>query len=208
MTLTLLHTTPLHVATFDTLRDRMAPDLPLRHVVRPGWLARARAGGSGPETGLPAQVARLVALAPGPLVCTCSTLGPLAEAAGGARVDRPMMAAAARRGGRCLMACALDSTAGPSRALYLEAGGNAAGLRLLTLTGAWPLFEAGDTAAFQAAIAAGIRSALADSPADVVVLAQVSMAGAADLLADLPVPVLSAPAPALRAALDQIGTTG
>ena len=43
---TFLHTSPLHINTFENLRDRLAPGLKLRHVVREDLLKQAgrRAG--------------------------------------------------------------------------------------------------------------------------------------------------------------------
>ncbi|MDF1857232.1 hypothetical protein [Pseudooceanicola sp.] len=50
------------------------------------------------------------------MICTCTTLGPAAEATGTTRIDRPMMQAA----GRIVMAYALDSTLAPSRDLLSD----------------------------------------------------------------------------------------
>ncbi|MGA1612576.1 MAG: hypothetical protein ACO37E_02080, partial [Lutimaribacter sp.] len=59
---------------------------------------------------------------------------------------------------------------------------------------------AGERQAFRACVAAAVRAAHKDAPVSAVVLAQVSMAGAAPMLADLGVPVISAP----QAALDRL----
>jgi len=200
MTLTLLHTSALHVPTFTALRDRIARGAPLRHEVRADWLAEARAAGAV-RPSLAARIAALVKMAPGPVICTCTTLGPAAEAAGAMRVDRPMMRAAARHGGRIVMAYALESTARPSLDLLAEHLGTGSSVRPFDLSEHWPLFEAGETAAFETAIAAAIRDEIRTHGGDCVVLAQVSMAGAAKGLRKLGVPVLSSPEPALRAGL-------
>ena len=93
--LRLLHTSPVHVARFDRIRDRIAPDLLLDHLVREDWLDRARR--SGIDDILKGEIAAEI----GPLtLCTCSTLGPIAEELGAHRIDRPMMRAAAQSGGR------------------------------------------------------------------------------------------------------------
>jgi len=197
MSLTLLHTADVHVATFDTLRDRIAPGTALRHEVRPAWLDEARAGGVTPA--LAARVAALIASAPGPVLCTCTTLGPAAERHGATRIDRPAMEAAARHPGPHLLAFTLDSTRAASLALLAEQPG--AEPRLLDLTAHWPLFEAGDAGGFHAAIASSIRRDLSRTAAGAVILAQASMAGAATLLANLPCPVLATPELALRAML-------
>ena len=202
MTLTLLHTAEVHRATFDALRDHVAPGANLDHVVRPKWLARAQ-NSMSPE--LEQAIATAVGAAPGPVICTCTTIGPAAEAAGAIRVDHPMMMAAARCCGPIVMAYALDSTWDPSLALLeraLKAEGRKETVHPLPLTQYWPLFEAGQTEAFAAVIAGEIRQVV-QGRRDIgcVVLAQVSMAGAAPLLTDLGVPVLASPELALRAGL-------
>jgi len=199
MTLTLLHTAPVHVATFDRLRDRIAPGVALRHVVEDGWLAEARA--QGVTTDLEARLAGVIGDAPGPVLCTCTTLGPAAARLGAVRIDQPMMQAAVRIGGVAVMAYALESTREASRDLFLAEGGRADQLRMLDLTGLWRLFETGEAGVFPRAIARAVRDDLAAHGGDVVILAQASMAGAAAGLEDLPVPVLSSPELALRHAL-------
>lgn len=202
MTLRLIHTAQVHVQTFDALRDRIAPGAALDHVVRPDWLARARQ--EGVTADLTEEIAKAIQGADGPVVCTCTTLGETAAGLGAIRIDQPMMRAAAKGGGPVLMAYALDSTRVPSRALLLAEGGTEDRLEMLDLTHHWPLFESGDTAAFEQAIAAAIRARVTQGGVSTVVLAQASMAGAADLLGDLGLPVLSSPESALRAGLAQI----
>lgn len=202
MTLTLLHTAELHQRAFDALRDRIAPGETLRHVVRPDWLARSQAG--VPDD-VAAEIAQAVAGATGAVLCTCTTIGPAAEAAGALRVDWPMMQEAVRSGGDVLMVYTLESTLEPSLALLQRALGEAGqgrDVHLLALTQFWPLFEAGERTAFEAAIAGGVRDAVRDIPGlGAVVLAQGSMAGTAGLLADLGIPVLASPELALACAL-------
>ena len=202
MTLTLLHTAQIHQDAFDALRDRIAPGRALRHVVRPDWLARSQAG--VPDD-VAAEIAEAVAQAKGGVLCTCTTIGAAAEAAGALRVDWPMMQDAARSGGDVLLVYTLESTRAPSLALLERAlgeTGQGADVHLLALTQFWPLFEAGERDAFEAAIAGGVRDALRDiTGLGAVVLAQGSMAGAAGRLADLGIPVLASPELALTCAL-------
>lgn len=205
MTLTLLHTAQMHCATFDALRDRIAPGVKLRHVVRSNWLDRAQ---NGIDASLAAKIRHEIGHAQGPVICTCTTLGPVAAEAGAIRVDWPMMRHAAISGGDILMAYCLDSTWQPSLSLLdaaLAEMDTPAKVHPLKLTQYWPLFEAGETSAFAAVIAGEIRQAVGQLPSrGSVVLAQVSMAGAAPLLADLGLPVLSSPELALRAGLAAI----
>lgn len=205
MTITLLHTAEAHRATFDALRDRIAPGVTLVHRVRPDFLDRAQ---SGQDAALDAEIIEEISRAVGPVLCTCTTIGPIAARAGALRIDAPMMQAAAERGGPVMLAYCLESTRAPSCALLddaLTAAGHPGPVHLLPLTPLWPLFTAGERDAFHHAIAAAIRAAIATAPeTNTVVLAQASMAGAALLLADLGIPVLAAPESALHAALARL----
>ncbi|MER5812110.1 aspartate/glutamate racemase family protein [Streptomyces sp. NPDC002033] len=199
--LTLLHTSPVHVPVFDALRDRDHPGAVLRHVVVPELLERARE--RGPESVAP-DLRGLLGEAGGPVLVTCSTLGAVAEALAPAvgapvlRVDRPMAAEAVRTGPRIAVLATVASTAGPTAELLAEeAAGREVSVAVHLVDGAWELFEAGDTDGYLAAVA-GAADAVAG--ADVIVLAQASMAGAAGLVRT-PVPVLSSPRPGLAAAL-------
>lgn len=199
MTLTLLHTSPVHLLTFAKLRDRIAPRAIIRQEVRESWLAEAR--DKGVTSDLAARLAAFVRAANGPVICTCTTLGPAAEAAGAIRVDRPMMAEAGRIGGRIVMAYALESTARASLDLLAEYVRPGSSIRPFEMCEHWPLFEAGDIAGFHAALARGVQDEVRTHGGDCVVLAQVSMAGAATGLRKLAVPVLTSPELALRAGL-------
>lgn len=200
--LALLHTADVHCATFDALRDRIAPSLALNHHVRSEWLAQAR---DGISASLETTIVSMIKKVDGPVLCTCTTLGPVAEAAGALRIDRPLMHAAAQTGGPVLLAYCLESTRKPSLALLQEEITKQEGdvtVRELPLTALWPLFEAGQVSAFETGIAEAVRGA--NPPSGCVVLAQASMAGASTHLTDLTVPVLSSPELALRAALARL----
>ncbi|MFG2328151.1 aspartate/glutamate racemase family protein [Streptomyces sp. NPDC048604] len=209
MVLALLHTSPVHVPVFDGLRDADHPGLELRHLVFEELLARARA--EGPEA-VAGDVVRLLeaAVADGAaaVLCTCSTIGGVAEAAAPClgvpvlRVDRPMAARAAAAG-RVLVLAAVESTLGPTVELIRdEAGGDGDMPRIATrlVEGAWDRFEAGDREGYLVAVAAAV-DAVPASEADVIVLAQASMAGAADRTAT-PLPVLASPRTGLAAAAE------
>lgn len=202
MALHLIHTASQHEITFDTLRDRIAPGARIVHHSYPDWLTEARENGVGPD--LTARLAQVIRAADGPVICTCTTLGPASEPLGAMRIDRPMMRAAADLGGVAVMAYALDSTKGPSAELFQQIAGPDASPRMLDLTRHWPLFEAGNALGFHRALAQDIRADFAAHGGDCVILAQASMAGAAVMLNDLDVPVLASPELALRSGLDQI----
>lgn len=203
--LTLLHTSPVHVPVFDALRDRHHPGAVLRHLVVPELLERARA--RGPQSQAPA-VRELLAGSGGPVLVTCSSIGAVAESLAGElgfpvlRVDRPLAAAAVRTGPRILVLATVESTQAPTAELLeeeAERAGRPVSVRTRLVEGAWDRFAAGDAAGCLGLVAAA-ADAVAD--ADVIVLAQVSMAGAQALVTTA-VPVLSSPASGLAAALGQ-----
>lgn len=205
MTLTLLHTAEAHRATFDALRDRIAPDVTLHHILRPDFLSRAQ---EAMTEDLISEIKQEIHKHPTPVLCTCTTLGPIAESAGALRIDAPMMQAAADSGGPVLMVYCLDSTRAPSLALLtraLQCTANPHPIHALPLLSLWPLFAADNHDDFARAIARETRNYLAQHPdITAIVLAQVSMAGAARYLTDLAQPVLTSPEPALRAALARL----
>ncbi|KOU34093.1 aspartate/glutamate racemase family protein [Streptomyces sp. WM6378] len=202
--LALLHTSPAHVPVFDALRDEDAPDLELRHLVHEQLLSRARELGPDAVTAdVEAALAEAVAQGAGAVLCTCSTIGGIAEAAAAPlgipvlRVDRPMAAAAVAQGDRIAVVATVASTLEPTADLIREeAGDRPLTLRTVLAEDAWQHFESGDADAYFAQIAATV-DALTD--VDVVVLAQASMAPAA-ARTTIEVPVLSSPRPGLRAA--------
>jgi hypothetical protein len=203
------------VAVFDALLGEMAPDLVVRHCVHEDLLAEAR------RTGLTSALARRVrdavltaASEPGTfVVCTCSTIGECAERANEdrpgvvMRIDRPMAERAVVLGQRILIAAALESTLEPTRRLVEDAA-RAAGRKvrtdLLLCEGTWAHFERGDSEGYLRTIAEALRQDARD--ADVVILAQASMAGAASLCTELGTPVLSSPRLGLEEALARYGS--
>ncbi|POX37774.1 arylsulfatase [Streptomyces sp. Ru73] len=248
--LAVLHTSPTHVPVFDALRDDEAPALKLRHLVHPELLDRARE--AGPEAvsddvrgALTAAVAEGATAA----LCTCSTIGGVAEAAAAdlgvpvLRVDRPMAAAAVAGGERITVLASVASTLAPTAAL-IEEEAERAGRRVVVRThvvpGAWERFEADDHEGYLDAIAEAVREADTDGSAvtvneavdgapggtegpggaaapghgsggaaapksaHVIVLAQASMAPAAER-ADVRTEVLASPRAGLRAAARAAG---
>lgn len=207
-----LHTSPVHVETFEQLVRQHDPATTTRHIVAEELLADARKT-STDDPELAARIHRAMIDAAGDgasiVVCTCSTIGGAAERVStGARframrVDRPMADRAVQSGPRILLVAALESTLTPTTRLLHESAaalGRGIDVHSLLVHEAWPHFERGDRDAYVRTVAAAVRRAA--GAADVVVLAQASMAGAAGLLADLGVPVLSSPGLGVRAAID------
>lgn len=206
MSLALLHTSPVHVPVFDALRDAHHPGLVVRHLVHEDLLGRA--GVLGPEAvagDVEVLVSAAVADGAAAVLCTCSTIGGVAESVGARlgvpvlRIDRPMAAAAARAG-RVTVLAAHHATLEPTLALVAQeaerAGKRDLDVRTVLVAGAWERFEAGDQEGYLDLVAA---AADAVTDADVIVLAQVSMAGAATRSVTR-IPVLTSPRAGLDAA--------
>lgn len=209
MTIAFLHTAEVHVGTFTALVAELAPGTPTTHVVDADLLAAARAAG-GVDRDLTDRLAdRLTEAAAGAavVVCTCSTLAGPAEDLGPiagipvVRIDRPMAETAVALGPRVAVVAAVASTLGPTVDLLrgcAAAAGTPIEVTTVLVEEAWAAFEAGDLGDYERRIAAAVDAAAPG--ADVVVLAQASMAGAVDLVAT-GVPVLASPRAAVTAAL-------
>ncbi|MFE4955790.1 aspartate/glutamate racemase family protein [Streptomyces sp. NPDC056653] len=208
MTLALLHTSPVHVPVFEALRDADHPGLALRHLVHEDLLARARDAGPDAVRGeIEALLAGAVAEGATAALCTCSTIGGVAESVAESlgvpvlRVDRPM-AAAAVTWDRVVILAAIDDTLPPTLALLAEeAGDRCVDIRTVLVDGAWVRFRAGDRDGYLDLVAAAADRV---TDADVIVLAQASMADAATRTATR-IPVLSSPRPGLSAAAAAAG---
>lgn len=207
-----LHTSDAHVATFDALRGRIAPETALRHVVRPDLLGLAIAqGGITGAVREAAFAAMTGALTPEAqvLVCTCSTLGPVAEAYDAEapvpvlRIDRPMADQAVLQATH-IAVCGTLATAVNATTALVRSSAEYLQQPNVTVTGhlfagAWPLFERGELDAYYRALAPGLRGAALG--ADLILLAQASMAPAIALCAGIDIPIWSSPETGFRAAL-------
>ncbi|MGI5460024.1 aspartate/glutamate racemase family protein [Streptomyces sp. CA-249302] len=201
--LALLHTSPAHVPVFDALRDEDHQGLELRHFVDEELLARARR--ESPEAvadEVRAVLDKAVAEGARAVLCTCSTIGAVAEAAGAGvpvlRSDRPMAAAAVALGPRVVVLASVESTFGPTASLIEEEArraGRRVEVRTCLVEGAWDRFAAGDPEGC-ARLAAEAADAVTE--ADAIVLAQGSLAPARQLTTTT-IPVLSSPRPGLAA---------
>jgi hypothetical protein len=210
----LLHTAEAHRARFDRLLAELAPpDVGWVHCVRDILLRQAL--DTFPvntiAAGIEAAMATLRSQGASQVLCTCSSVGGMAEQVGRQmglptlRLDRPMAEAAVAAGRHILVAACLPSTLGPTTQLLNEvahAQNRRIEIETLLMENAWPLFQAGDEAAFTRDIA-GIILNTRPSP-DAIVLAQASMAAAADLMKQSPVPVFSSPRLGVAAALGRL----
>lgn len=207
-----LHTSPVHIATFDALRDRFAPDLGIRHVVREDLLERAvTQGGVTAEIEAAANAALTNAMTEGAeiIVCTCSTLGALAEAFDAnapipvMRIDRPMADNAVMLGNH-IAVCGAISTALVSTMDLMHSSARDMDRANVTIidhlfASSWKYFQHGDIEAYHREVARGLRGAALT--ADLIVLAQASMHGAVAYCPEISIPIWSSPETGFRAAL-------
>jgi len=198
-----LHTSAVHVPTFDKLMQELAPALRVTHSVCETLLTQAQHDGADSPTLISAVCQAMTqACATGAtiVVCTCSTIGGIAEAmeTNGAftatRVDRAMADLAASKGLPILLVAALESTLAPTTNL-LQTSAQRMGVTLdidgLVVREAWPYFTAGDHDRYIGNLVQAVSER--DSAGKVVVLAQASMAPAVDELAKLGITALSSP---------------
>jgi hypothetical protein len=197
-----LHTSPVHVPTFDRLMQELAPTLHVAHSVREDLLADAQQEGvdsPGLIGRVHAALAEAASTGAAVVVCTCSTLGGIAEDSDGlaacrvTRIDRAMADLAARSGPQVLLVAALHSTLGPTAALLQTSARRlGAGLDIdsLVVADAWAHFQAGDHTRYIDTVATAVANA---APAGTVVLAQASMAPAAERLAVRGISALTSP---------------
>ena len=209
--LALLHTARVHVETFERIARELGQEIPIRHEVQENLLADTLKAGVITDAVRSATIEAVQALARDGakvVVCTCSTIGGVAETAPVPnlvrvlRIDRPMAEQAVMSGRRILVFAALRSTFEPTVALLRQVASDAS--RSIEVVEffcehAWPAFQVGDHAAYAAQIAATIEATARQT--DVVVLAQASMAPAAQQLGHLGMPILSSPKLGLETAL-------
>jgi hypothetical protein len=206
-----LHTARPNIELFGGLMARIAPTVPTRHELLETVLQSAVGTGTVTDTMRQETEGALRALADSGaalVVCTCSTIGGIAEATtldDGSRVmriDRPMAEAAVASGRRIRVAATLPSTLRPTVALIEQVATEMH--RSVTIVeqlcvDAWPHFQRGDHAAYAKAIADAVTAAA--GPDDVVVLAQASMAPAEPLINASGLRALSSPELGVREAV-------
>ena len=226
--LAFLHTAPVHVEPFSALVADLAPACRVDHVVDESLLRDALLLGVTDSRiidrvtqrmhdaamtlqDLPRQAGAEADGGAAVVVCTCSTIGGIAEQVDSSgrflpmRIDRAMADRAVDCNGRILVVAALASTVEPTRQLLMSsaaARGREVLLQVLVVESAWPQFQRGELAAYYHTLETAIRDQVAD--ADIVVLAQASMAPVAERLKDLDVEVLSSPRLGVQRAIEML----
>ncbi|WP_374008991.1 aspartate/glutamate racemase family protein [Leifsonia sp. LS-T14] len=209
----LLHTVPALAPTFDALVADAIPGVHRQHVVDAWMLETAIAEGVTPAVRerVASHLRHLSESGADAVLVTCSSIGEAAEEAAAAlgiaviRVDAAMAATAARLAdeegaGRIAVLATNTATLGPTTRLIERetAGlGIAAAVTATVVAGAAEARAAGDQATHDRLIAEAVRAAAVptggDDAAAVIVLAQASMAQAAES-AGVSIPVLTSPA--------------
>ena len=205
------HTSPVHIDTFNHLRDRLAPGLEISHIVREDFLVAAqKVGGINEaiEFRVTDELLRLSRSGVRLVVCTCSSLGGVVESfdAPGMhtmRIDRPMADEAVATGGPVALVAAFEPTIAVTRDLILDSA-ETAGVTLDVTTylipDCWDAFLSGDPETYYEQIAAYLSEQNATS--GVIVLAQASMVPAVPLAEGVSVPILSSVESGFQAAVD------
>jgi Asp/Glu/hydantoin racemase len=206
-----LHTVPALAPRFDADLNASVPDATAVHAIDAELLATAIRSGvdEAVEAAVAAHIEHLAADGADAVLVTCSSIGEAVEKAAAntnvpvVRVDTAMAdeaVATAGPGGRIAVLATLEATLGPTGRILERAAAAASESPTVTATvveGAAAARSAGDDATHDRLIAEAVRAA----DADVIVLAQASMAPAAEQ-AGSTVPVLTSPASSLAAVIE------
>lgn len=199
--ITFVHTGEVHVATFESLIKSMNSILKVNHIVNSELLEKAM--NHYPINDLQDDihtVMQLAAKSSRRVVCTCSSIGAIAETTPNVmkdqviRIDRAMATKAIDIGGKVLVVAALKSTLTPTLDLLNDiskTSDNQVTFDVLCVEEAWNHFTAGDNEAYIQTIADAIQSY--NDQFDVIVLAQASMAQVSERMNETLIPILSSP---------------
>ncbi|EIC83753.1 aspartate/glutamate racemase family protein [Serratia sp. M24T3] len=208
MRIHLLHTAESNIAVFKAAAVELnIPAQYLRHHVREDLLQACEMAGGLTQSIRQQTVETLLQLAEDAevVLLTCSTLGPAAEDAAKQtsvrmlRVDRALAETALAAEGHITVLYAVETTKGPTLKLFADVQGEReADISFSWVAEAWERFKQGNSAGYLQLIAAAADKAYQNG-AEVVVLAQASMAGAANLT-QFGIP-LTSPLCGLRAAM-------
>lgn len=209
MRVALLHTVASLPRTFDRLLAEHCPEINAFHLVDEALLADTIRCGMLPRTRrrVAAYAANAAESGAQAVLVTCSSIGEAAELARGfvevpvMRVDEPMAAQAVAAGGRVAVLATLSSTLEPTARLVRRAADRAGAtvdVTAIVCAGAADAARRGAQAEHDAIVAAAAEEAA--QQADVIVLAQASMAAALDAAprSSLACPVLSSPVSGIR----------
>jgi hypothetical protein len=205
MRISFLHTAQVHVQTFDAIFKTLDPSVELHHHVAPELLENARAHGVDSVRAETIDTINRLTTADA-VVCTCSTLGPIADTIKHPhilRIDRPVMEFACAKGVNTMVAICLESTRASTLDLLNDCADQPIFADVVLCDSAWPFFENGQIDLFADEIEKTIRTRLeTHNQVDCIVLAQASMHVAEPLLQDVYIPLVSSPKMAAMRALE------
>jgi hypothetical protein len=206
-TLALIHTTPVTVATMKALAMQTAPEVRLINLLDDSLLPDVMAAGHP----TPAVTVRLRSYAEAAVnagadavMCCCSSVG--AElAVPFLRIDGPMAEEAVQLGERVGVIATVATTLEPTARLIeraAERGARPVQVERVLVAGAYDALMAGEPERHDELVTAALAGLT--ERADVVVLAQASMARLIPALGELRIPVLSSPNSGLARALESL----
>lgn len=211
--ITFVHTSPAHIERFNRIMAKLAPEKSVKHIVNSDLLTQAMQSKT-PTNEIKTRFEAIVDQASqnsDVVVCTCSTLGTYVNEIQAKinhpvlRIDQAMADKAVQIGQRIVVAATLESTLQPTYDLIEETARNAGkSVEIIPClcTDAWAYFEQGDYPTYVQTIVETLAEY--QNRADVIVLAQASMADAAEYCADFAIPVLSSPVSGVQSALQAI----
>ncbi|MDF0607067.1 hypothetical protein HZU77_015685 [Neisseriaceae bacterium TC5R-5] len=212
MRIACLHTAASNISLFETAAQHLGlPAGTLQHTVRADLLAAAEQAAELSKDIIRSTQQALAVLQQHAcaVLLSCSTLGPAVDAFNNTstvpvqRVDALLAEAAAKIGGRIVVLCAAPSTLLTSSQLFHAAAqATNSSMEIQLVPRIWTMFQTGDQQGYLSGIVQAANQAYIDG-ANIVVLAQASMAAAADLITMGPTP-LSSPQISLAAVSSQV----
>ncbi|NDL64374.1 aspartate/glutamate racemase family protein [Acerihabitans arboris] len=215
MQIACLHTAASNIDVFERAAGKLGLSAgTLRHEVREDLLDAVECAGGITATIADETAAILLKLAQeaDAVILTCSTLGPAVDSISAMsyvpilRVDIAIAERAIAIGGMIVVLCAAETTMAATSRLFSDAIQHSlvSSVHISLVPDAWALFKAGRQDAYLSTIARSVEHAYEEG-ATMVVLAQASMADAAELVNHWPTPITS-PQSGLMAAINRIST--
>lgn len=199
----IFHTSAATLGLFQNLTARIMPDVEIMHIVEDAMIRDVMKNG-GPTPAINARIAAYVQSAERAgcsiFMTACSSIGASVEACQFltsmpvTRIDAAMVASAIEQGPRVAVLATVETTLKPTLEFIgrrAREAGKALDIQPNLMAEAFTALLAGDHATHDGIVSAGLREALVN--ADVVVLAQASMARVMESMAKPSVPVLTSP---------------
>jgi aspartate/glutamate racemase len=199
----IFHTSAATLALFQTLTAKIMPDVEIMHIVEESMIKDVMKNG-GPTPAINARIANYVKSAElagcSIFMTACSSIGASVEQCQFAssipvtRIDEAMVEEAIQKGPRVAVLATVETTLKPTLE-YVERkareAGKAINIQPKLMAEAFKALLAGDNETHDRIVSAGLRDALAN--ADVVILAQASMARVMNGMDTPSIPVLTSP---------------